>query len=325
MCEVKPLVSVLIACYNHRDFLDECLKSVLGQSFQDWEIVLVDDLSGDSSYEVAQRWAAKDARIGVFQNETNLGTYGTQQRALELSTGEYVAILNSDDYWEANKLSLQVAELDKHQEATWCFARARSIGSSADKGIEMPGESWPNQGVFNAISLLLPQNEIAASSVIFRRDGLKFNPELRYSGDWLALLLASLRGPAVAVPEVLSYWRQHESNSYVRSPAQLEEEIWLRAQIALIPRTLVRNHRAMNAYAESLCHLIALHVLASQMEKARILGSAALIIKPTLRTLKRWLVSRMPGEKALTTLWPGQTGVDPGVVKTRSVVRWGAD
>ena len=79
-----PRVSIIVPSFNHARFLPACLGSVLSQSLTDWELHLVDDGSSDDSILIAQGYAESDPRIKVLVNEQNLGTYGTQARALEL-------------------------------------------------------------------------------------------------------------------------------------------------------------------------------------------------------------------------------------------------
>src|SRR5579885_2801948 len=104
-------VSVIVPSYNHASFLRECLQSALDQDYSDLEVVVVDDCSSDNSLEIAR--SIQDPRLQVHKNERNLGAYGTQNRALEMATGDYIAILNSDDVWRKGKLSKQVALLEE--------------------------------------------------------------------------------------------------------------------------------------------------------------------------------------------------------------------
>ena len=112
---MNPRVSIIIPSYNHGRFLRQCLQRVLDQTFTGWELILIDDGSKDDSVAIARSYA--DPRIQVHQNEANLGTYGTEQKALGMSRGEFVAVLNSDDLWHVEKLARQVELLEKHPEA----------------------------------------------------------------------------------------------------------------------------------------------------------------------------------------------------------------
>jgi glycosyltransferase involved in cell wall biosynthesis len=227
-----PRIAILIPSYNHGRFLEACIRSIQAQTFADWEVVLVDDGSKDDSVEMARRLAADEPRLKVFVNEVNLGTYGTEQRALELSESEFVAVMNSDDLWAPEKLSKQVALMERHPESFACFVLGKMVDDAgeviADEDVHA---DWPREEVQDTLPYLLFENRILASGVLFRRDGLKFETTLRYSGDWVALLQAAERGPLAWVAEDLVFWRQHDNNTYRRSERQMIEEIRVRRAI----------------------------------------------------------------------------------------------
>ena len=232
-----PLVSILIPSYNHGEYLSECLESIRSQAFQDWEVILVDDGSTDDSVAIARSHAVNDPRIQVHANDKNLGTYGTEQKALELSRGELIAIMNSDDLWASSKLEKQVDGLKEHPEAPYCYTLGWMVDDEGkvDKSEDVHFD-WPMDGVQQPLPYLLYENRILASSVLWRRQGLRFETSCRYSGDWVALLEQSQIGPALCLAERLCFWRQHERNTYTRSPKQILEEIRVR-------REILRRHR----------------------------------------------------------------------------------
>ena len=109
-----PRVSVFIPVYNREAYVGAAIESVLRQSFQDFEILLIDDGSTDLSVEVLRSY--DDRRIRVVRNERNLGQPETRNRGLALARGQYVAMLDSDDVARPDRLSRQVAFLDRHQD-----------------------------------------------------------------------------------------------------------------------------------------------------------------------------------------------------------------
>lgn len=109
-------VSVIIPCYNLSKFLPFCLDSVITQSFQDWEAIVVDDASTDNSYAIMQEYASNDARIKIFQNSKNLHVADARNRAVSLSSGEYVYPLDADDRLVYDALEKLVNHLDAHRE-----------------------------------------------------------------------------------------------------------------------------------------------------------------------------------------------------------------
>ncbi|MBS1709574.1 MAG: glycosyltransferase [Armatimonadetes bacterium] len=225
-------VTVIVPSYNHASYLSACLDSVIGQTFTDWSLLLVDDGSTDDSVAVAQTYAARDPRIRVAVNERNLGTYGTLQKCLDMTESAYVAVLNSDDFWHPDKLARQVAALEARPEATFSYV----LGWKADEsGVIDESEdvhaNWPTEPDQDLFPYLLRENRILASGVLFRRAGLRFETSCRYSGDHIALIEACWRGPAVCVPERLTFWRMHSTNSFTISEKQMLEEVRLREAI----------------------------------------------------------------------------------------------
>ncbi len=105
-------VSVITPAYNAALFLEEAVKSVQMQTFADWEMIIVDDCSTDSTFQIASLLAKEDKRIKVFQNERNSGVAFTRNVALDAATGEYIAFLDSDDMWLPQKLEKQVEFMD---------------------------------------------------------------------------------------------------------------------------------------------------------------------------------------------------------------------
>ena len=106
-----PLVSILMAVYNADGFLDTAIRSLLAQTWQNIEIIAVDDASTDNSWKILQDLAAEDARLRVFRNETNTGAYPTRNTALAQAAGELVTVHDSDDWSHPQMIELQARAL----------------------------------------------------------------------------------------------------------------------------------------------------------------------------------------------------------------------
>lgn len=104
----SSLVSIITPLYNCSDFLEQTIQSVLSQTYQDWEMIMVDDCSKDNSLDLAQRYAAQDDRIQVFQLEQNSGAAVARNTAIEAAKGRFIAFLDSDDLWFPEKLEQQI-------------------------------------------------------------------------------------------------------------------------------------------------------------------------------------------------------------------------
>lgn len=113
-------VSVIMPLYNAEQYVGECIESILGQSFGDFELIVVDDSSTDGSFAVAESYARRDPRIRLLRNEQNLGAAQTRNRALDAARGEYVAFMDADDLVVAERLAMQVDFLDRHPEVDLC-------------------------------------------------------------------------------------------------------------------------------------------------------------------------------------------------------------
>jgi len=108
-----PKVSVLLPTYNGAKFIAVSIESVLSQSFRDFELMVIDDGSTDTTAEIVKKFSDKDERVVFISNESNLGIQKTLNRGLQIAKGEYIARIDDDDQWsETGKLESQVKFLD---------------------------------------------------------------------------------------------------------------------------------------------------------------------------------------------------------------------
>lgn len=115
----KPLISVVIPVFNRDMYLDESIASVFAQTYDHWELILVDDGSTDKSYEIELAYAAKHPeriRCVTHANRANRGISASRNRGVQEARGEYIASLDSDDMWVSTKLESQIAILNRHPE-----------------------------------------------------------------------------------------------------------------------------------------------------------------------------------------------------------------
>ncbi len=105
------LVSVIMAAYNCEAYVGEAVASVLAQTYQNWELIVVDDASTDRTAEIVQEFANRDARVRLLRSERNVGPYPSRNRGIAVARGEFVAILDSDDVARPERFALSVAAL----------------------------------------------------------------------------------------------------------------------------------------------------------------------------------------------------------------------
>src|SRR4051794_29249561 len=169
-----PKVSVCIDSFNYGRFLSEAIESVLGQSFTNFEIVILDDCSTDDSFEIAQRYASQDSRVRALRNSANLGMVKNRNACLAQARGDYVKWLHADDFLcSPEALGRMTAALDNNK-AVSLVASARRIVSEDSN----PVDTWscfdqerPIAGTTVINRCLFEQRNLIGgpSAVMFRR------------------------------------------------------------------------------------------------------------------------------------------------------------
>lgn len=205
-----PKVSVVIPLYNRRDYIADCIQSVLEQDFADFEIVVVDDGSTDGSDEVIA--GLKDSRIRYYRNETNRGISYTRNRLNTLASGSYIAILDSDDLAEPGRLTKQVNFLDLNPEVSLLGGCAKLID---EHGVSL-GRTWGRELRPEEVFANLPfENPILQSTVMARREyflELPYREDLRTAEDYDIWLRGSHRHRYAVTKDVVTAYRIHAGN-----------------------------------------------------------------------------------------------------------------
>lgn len=243
-----PEVSVVIPSYNHSAYIGEAVESVLGQTLSDMELVVVDDGSTDSSLEVLASYS--DSRLRIVTQE-NRGAHAAINRGLSEASGEYLAILNSDDAYHPRRLETLVGALRQDSRLGLVGSHIQIVDSlGKPMGVKhgyADCEPWlleaPERSFRAGSSLrdaLLTENFLATTSnYVFTRPAFEragqFLP-LRYTHDWdFALRLVRFSGIAL-ISEPLVRYRIHPSNTIRENRAAMVFEIcWILA-VHLPPR-----------------------------------------------------------------------------------------
>ena len=127
-----PLVSVIMPAHNAERFLEEAIQSVISQTVTDWELLVIDDCSSDNTRQIAAEFAQKDPRIRLLANEQNMGVAKTRNRGLDLCSGQYVALLDSDDYWKPQLLEKMISRA-KETEADIVYCSYELVSKEGEK------------------------------------------------------------------------------------------------------------------------------------------------------------------------------------------------
>ena len=126
---MKKRVSIIVPCYNQAQYLDECLQSVLEQTYPHWECIIINDGSPDNTEKVAQEWVVKDTRFKYIYKE-NGGLSSARNAGIEIADGEFILPLDADDKISAHYLKLAVKEFEKdtYLKVVYCKAEKFEIG-----------------------------------------------------------------------------------------------------------------------------------------------------------------------------------------------------
>lgn len=112
-----PLVSVITTVFNREEYIEDSIKSVLASTYQNFELIIVDDRSTDNSFNIATEWSEKDSRIKVFKNEVNLGDYPNRNKAASYATGKYLKYVDADDMIYPHCLEVMVRDMEANPQA----------------------------------------------------------------------------------------------------------------------------------------------------------------------------------------------------------------
>ena len=123
----SPLISVIMPLYNAERFVGESIGNILGQTVGDFELIVIDDASTDSSYDIASRYAAQDARIVLMRNDANHGAAYTRNRGLETARGSFITFMDADDRCSPERFARQTAFFGQHPQIVTIRCSGRTM------------------------------------------------------------------------------------------------------------------------------------------------------------------------------------------------------
>ncbi|WP_144864030.1 glycosyltransferase family 2 protein [Hyella patelloides] len=237
----KPKVSILMCVYNGEAYLQEAVDSILQQTFPDFEFVIVDDGSTDSSWQILTKYSKQDSRIVLISNAENLGLEKSLNKGLATVKGKYIARQDADDVSLPNRLQLQVDFLDAHPEVG-------ALGSSIEfidreslvlRQLEVATDHDSIE------ALLLVNNCLWHSSMMMRRHLLQelagYNENMLHAEDYDLWWRISRHSRLANLPDILLQYRQDNVSaiSKLKRQQQLEcaQKISLRAVQESLPKT----------------------------------------------------------------------------------------
>lgn len=252
--------------YNHEPFIEQSVESVMMQKTDFlYELVLSEDCSTDRTREIVLGLQKKyPDRIRLLLPEKNLGAKTNFVQNLLACTGQYVALLEGDDYWSRpDKLQRQVELLEAHPEFSACFALTRVVAEDHScKQFYIPSQQTTTPAF--TTEDLLQKNSIATASVMYRNimREINFAPLNHLKmGDWPLHILVSLRGPVGYIPEEMAVYRLHAGGIWTSAVTVEKLLATIRMYDALRTMLPAKHRRAIAASIVKAYQLIALEQL----------------------------------------------------------------
>lgn len=206
---MSQLVSIITPAHNAKDFIHKTIQSVQWQTYANWEMIIVDDFSSDSTWEILTEIASKDERIRIFRLNKNKGAGYARNYALRRAKGVLVAFVDADDIWLPEKLDKQIYVMNKNDEA-FVFSKYQLM---SEDEIDIPQKiNFPERVSY---SDLLKSCSIGCLTVLIdtRKTGALRMPAISRTQDYALWLNVLRKGfTAYCVPEVLAKYRVRQNS-----------------------------------------------------------------------------------------------------------------
>ena len=293
----KPYVSVVIPTFNHAKFLKKALDSVVAQTFQNWEAVVVNNFSTDNTIEVVNSFA--DPRIKLFNFSNNGVIAASRNHGLKEAAGDFIAFLDSDDVWYPNKLQKCVEQASAGYQFI-CHGELW-INSDLTQRTVMYGPA--SNATYNRLlykgNCISTSTTFIAKSLLGSVQGFDENPEIITTEDYDLWLRLAAKNPRTSfIPEVLGEFHRladSASSSVLRNFAA--ELIVLRTHFSTQPQTIKTRLRMRHRYA--IAHYGAARQLTNQPTQAIQLFARAFMMSPFF--IKIYLGTAITLWRAITT------------------------
>lgn len=236
-----PKVTALVPSFNHGDYIEQRIESIINQSYTNIELIVIDDLSTDNSHTIISRLQQKYG-FSYIRNEKNTGTpFAAWEAVLSIATGDYIWICESDDFAETNFVETAINALVAHKNAVLFYCNSwvvNSHGERVDHTETYFRDIWKEQrwetdfvadGQEELINFQLRGQTVPnmssalISSSAFRTAYTPFLKKLKLTGDWLFIGNILHSGDAIFSKQTLSNFRHHEQTARVRVKSALSQ------------------------------------------------------------------------------------------------------
>ncbi len=220
MSDNTPFVSVLVTVYNRELYLRETLQSILASSYQDFEVIVVDDRSADHSVEIGKEIEANDDRVRLIVNDQNLGDYGNRMKAASLARGDFLKYVDSDDLIYPHALEVMVRSMERYPDAAVGLAHSMAEDDSPYPWRLTAEQAYRKHFLGRGCMSCGPTGAIIRRSVFETIGG--FRPEWGVLSDSDLWFRIAAVHPIVLLPPGLVWWRRHPGQEFSKDGAAID-------------------------------------------------------------------------------------------------------
>ena len=212
MKEEKPLISIIINCFNGEKYLEECLNSVKKQDYEDYEVIFWDNNSTDDSKIIYERFS--DERFKYFNDNFHVNLYHARNKALKKTKGKFITFLDVDDLWHPFKLSKQIKTFKENPDYGFCYSNFQFLDENKNQFRKAINYNLP-AGYIQ--SYLLKKYDVCMSSLMFKKEialknKLEFNHNFNMIGDYDFVIKFASYTKGIGINKSMVTYRKHEKN-----------------------------------------------------------------------------------------------------------------
>ena len=203
------IVSIIMNCHNGETFLKQSIDSIINQSFKNWELIFFDNVSDDNSLEIVESF--NDKRIKVFKSEKFINLYHARNEAIQKAKGKYICFLDTDDYWERNKIEEQVNFLENNRNFEMVYSNFYTIKKDNTKYIQN-NYNLPEGKI---VKDLLKKYSIGILTACIKKkifENILFDEKTNIIGDFDFFVKLSCDYNIGCIQKPLAFYRDHENN-----------------------------------------------------------------------------------------------------------------
>ena len=289
-----PYISVIVNCYNGEKYLESCLNSIVNQNYKDYEVIIWDNASTDNSKKIVKKF--KDKKIKYFRHPIKENLYMARNRAIEVSSGQLIAFLDCDDWWDCNYLSSREKFFNNNDYDVF-YNNVLSFYEKNNKFKKYKNYSLPNGKIFDFLAkdyFIIISGSIIRKKV-FDKIG-KFNSKFNIIGDFEFIMKASKIFNFHGLNEPLVNYRVHEDNFSKRNTDIFYEEFlsWYKDQCKINDEDFKKNKKY---FTKKLLFLEINHLLLNK--KKNLLLFKKILKYPNILQMLKFIIGFMLPKKII--------------------------